>query len=227
MTIRYLILQVLTIAVIMTPSLAHSRSKTRSSSRPQRLSSARLLKLIRSARAPKASLARLARMIDRRLARANALPFVAEATDELHPALSTPWDLPKNEYPRRAVLRFAVKAFRKPAELRLVAPLAALDDKTRAAVAKARDRNIVLMLTAPRRGAELPLKAVERLLDKLGCSAFASGELGSCDPAKGWCYTRRYALPSRGRRREAALMLELSAPTGGGVGGLKVVSKPR
>ncbi len=68
---------------------------------------------------------------------------------------------------------------------------------------------------------------MERLIRKLGCSAFASGELGNCDPAKGWCYTRSYAIPASGRRREAALLLELSAATGGGVGGLKVVTKPR
>ena len=108
MTIHNAILLVLTIAVTTTPNLAESRSRAR----PQRVSSGRLLALIRSARAPRASLARLARSIDRRLTRADALPFVAEDTDALHPALSTPWDLPRSEYPRRVVLRFAVKAER-------------------------------------------------------------------------------------------------------------------
>lgn len=203
------------------PLASDAKAKTR----PRRISAKTLVALIRAARSPKATIARVARRIDRRLKKPAALPFSKENTDELYPALSTPWDLPKAEWPHRAVLRWQVKIFGKAAELRLMAPLAALEATTREGLATSPSQNIVLMLHVKERKAPMPLRKIERLLKRLRLSAFSSGELGRCQRARQWCYRRSYALPTK-RGQRAGLLLLSMGKEGAEAGGLKVITKP-
>lgn len=190
---------------------------------PQRLSARSLLALIHAARSSKATLASVAHRIDRRLKKRKELPFAKENTDERYPALSTPWDLPKNEWPFRAILRWPVKIFGQAAELRLLAPLAALDAGTRSRTVHDAAQNIVLLLHVEDRRRALPRKKVQRLLKRLGLSAYSSGELGICDPKKQWCYRRSYALPRKKGARAGVVLVSLGSESSA-IGGLKVVT---
>ena len=167
----------------------------------------------------------LLKRIDRRAARRNPVAaFTRENIDEKHPALSTPWDLPKKEYPFRATVRREIRVFGTLAELRLVAPLAALDPQEGSKLVNNRNATLVLMLTAKDRAHPLPWRAIQRLFAHLGLSVYAGGELGPCDSAKLWCFRRRYAfLPRRGQRK-GTLLLEMGR-RGSQAGGIKLIAQ--
>lgn len=189
--------------------------------RPAAYNQKKLLQLITHVLREKSTLRSTLARIDRKLRKATPAVFSREPIDEQHPALSTPWDLPKAEYPNRAVVRREIRLFGVPAELRVVAPLAALDPIKGAALLNDRKATLVLMLTAKERSHPLPFKQVKKLFARLGLSVFASGRLGSCD-AKVFCQMRRYVfLPKKGRRK-GTVLLELGQADGE-PGGFKVI----
>lgn len=217
------------LATLLASATTEARRKPRAprptANRPAAYNQDKVLQLIKHALRKKSTLRSTLARIDRKLRKATPAVFSREPIDEQHPALSTPWDLPKAEYPNRAVLRREIRLFGVPAELRVVAPLAALDPVKGAALLDDRAATLVLMLTAKERSRPLPFKQVKKLLARLGLSVFASGSLGSCD-AKVFCQMRRYVfLPKKGRRK-GTVLLELGRPDSE-PGGIKVIGVAR
>ena len=213
------------LATMLASTTADARRKPRArrprTHRPATYNPKKLIKLIKHLLRAKSTLRSTLGRIDRKLRKATPAVFSREPIDEQHPALSTPWDLPKAEYPNRAVVRREIRLFGVPAELRVVAPLAALEPTKGAALLDDRRATLVLMLTTKRRDRPLPYKRVKKLLARLGLSVFASGSLGTCD-AKVFCQMRRYVFFPKQGRRKGTVLLELGRPDGE-PGGLKVI----
>lgn len=215
---------VTTLAMVKTLLFAPSPARAGRRSRPKQLSSAKLRGVLTHALRKKSTLRSLLAKVDRKLRKAAALAaaFTREPIDERHPALSTPWDLPKNEYPNRAVVRREVRFGRVPAELRVVTDLRALSPTAGAKLLASRATTLIVMLTATSRAKPLPKKTILRLLRRLGLSVYAAGALGSCEPTKEWCSRRRYSFLDKRGRRKGTLLLQLSE---GKVGGLKLIAR--
>jgi hypothetical protein len=216
---------VLALALIATFALDYARPQAAGrKSRPKRLSSAKLRAVLKHALRDKSTLRSLLAKVDRKLRKpaAVAVAFKREPVDERHPALSTPWDLPKSEYPNRAVVRRAVRFGGVPAELQVVTDLRALDPNAGAKLLASRKTTLIVMLTAASRRRALPKKTIERLLRRLGLSVYAAGSLGSCKPAKEWCSRRRYSFLGKRGRRKGTLLLQLAQ---GKIGGLKLIAQ--
>lgn len=207
-------------ATLLLSASADAR-RARRAPRPPAYGARQLRTLITHLLDRKSTLGSVLGRVDRKLRKATPAVFSREPIDEQHPALSTPWDLPKSEYPNRAVVRREIRLFGVPAELRVVAPLAALDPAQGAALLNDRSATLVLMLTAKDRAHPLPFKPLEKLLARLGLSVFASGALGTCD-AKVYCQMRRYVFLPRKGRRKGTVLLE-TGRADGEPGGLKVI----
>lgn len=188
-----------------------------------------LRKIIQRALSPRTTMFSLARHLGCRHRKASQVTFAKERLDELHPGLSLPGDLPKTDWPHRAVIASEGKLWRVPFMMRIATEMAALSDADRRRhLLTSRATTLVVVLTAKgcARDTRIKPKQVQRVLGRLGVRVSITGTLGKCDPATQWCFLQTYYVRPRRGRRGGSVHLELSAPAGdpkSRVRGIKIV----
>lgn len=186
-------------------------------------------KIIQRTLSPRTTMFSLARHLGCRQRKASQVTFSRERLDELHPGLSLPGDLPKTDWPHRAVIASEGKLWKVPFRMRIATEMAALSDADRRRhLLTSRQTTLVVVLTAKgsARDTRITPRRVERVLGRMGVRVSITGTLGKCDPATQWCYLQTYYVRPRRGRRGGSIHLELSAPAGdrkSRVRGIKIV----
>ena len=171
----------------------------------------------------------LARYLGCRQRKANKVTFSKERLDELHPGLSLPGDLPKTDWPERAVIASEGALWKVPFRLRIATEMAVFKNpERRRQLLSSSEAALVVVLTVKgdARDTRVTPRQVERELNRLGVRVFITGTLGKCDSATQWCHLQTYYVRPRRGRRGGSVILEMSAPAGdlsGRVRGIKIV----
>lgn len=204
------------------PALSEARGK--------RLS---LGKLVQRTLSPRTSMFSLARYLGCRARKPAKVTFSKEAIDDLHPGLSLPGDLPRDDWPDRAVIASEGRLWRVPFRLRLVTEMAVLKDaRRRKHLLRSRDGALVVVLTVKgkKRDTRITPRRVAWQLRRLGVSVYLTSHLAKCDHATRWCFIQTYYVRARRGRRAGSVVLELSAPADdpkSRVRGIKIVRLPK
>ncbi len=203
------------------PALAEARGKRYS-----------LGKLVQRTLSPRTSMFRLARYLGHRARKPAKVKFTKEALDELHPGLSLPGDLPKKDWPDRAVIASEGRLWRVPFRMRIATEMAVFKDKARRKhLLSSRGGVLVVLLTVKGKGRDTKItpRHVARQLRRLGVSVYLTSHLARCDRAARWCFMQTYYVRPRRGRRTGKVVLELSAPAKdpkSRVRGIKIVRNP-
>lgn len=188
-----------------------------------------LRKIIQRTLAARTTMFSLARQLGCRQRKASLVTFSRERLDELHPGLSLPGDLPKTDWPQRAVIASEGALWKIPFRMRIATEMAVFKDpERRRHLLSSNKTTLVVVLTVKgnARDTRITPRQVERELNRLGARVSITGTLGKCDPATQWCHLQTYYVRPRRGRRGGSVILELSAPAGdrkSRVRGIKIV----
>ena len=197
--------------------------------RPRRYS---LRKIVQRTLSTRTTMFSLARYLGCRQRKASKVTFTTERLDELHPGLSLPGDLPKTDWPHRAVIASEGVLWKKRFRMRVATEMAVLEDEARRKLllsSRAATLVVVLTVKGDKRDTKIKPKQVERALNRLGVRVSITGTLGKCDASTQWCHLQTYHVRPRRGRGGGAVGLERSAPAGdraSRVRGIKIVRSP-